>query len=363
MRYLLLFGLLIAASATLPFVRMDKAPRGQPVAPVEITTLGPETAPVPDDAAGPDAPDEIASVSEVTPELAPESRPNPAPEAETGMMLATAFDMAPAAGPDMAVDAAPGMRADLVVEIGPETGPETRAESAQASAVPTGSADLATLPPHMPVPGIAIQAFAYAPFGALAGLFDDAEHDVAANTDAAPAGMLRALAPWAPNGDGMSAGKVDLAAAPAVPPRRAISVNSEPLGPVEDNVASLSLDRQSAPIIIARIDMSDTNPPAIAPAPVAAPEMAAAAPAAPATEPAPAKTGSGGDADLLKVTASALNMREGPSSKHPVVAGLVRGAVAEVIGETQGGWVRVRLQGSQKTGWLFTRYVEKVGGA
>lgn len=361
MRYLLLFGILIAASATLPFVRMDKAPTGQPVAPVEITTLGPETAPVPDEAAGPAAPDEIASVSDVTPEMAPKTRPNPAPEAETGMLLATAFDMTPQDGPDVAADTGP------VAEISAEISPEP----AQDPAMPAPSADLAALPPHMPVPEIAIQAFAYAPFGALARLFDDAERDVAADTDAAPAGMLRALAPWAPNGTGMSAGKVDLAAAPAVNPRRAISVNSDPLGPVEDGVASLSLDRQSAPIIIARIDMTGVNAPAVAPAPVTvvapapvpAPEAAAAAPAAPATKPAPAETASGGDADLLKVTASALNMREGPSSSHPVVAGLVRGAVAEVIGETQGGWVQVRLKGSQKTGWLFTRYVEKVDGA
>jgi len=66
---------------------------------------------------------------------------------------------------------------------------------------------------------------------------------------------------------------------------------------------------------------------------------------------------------MMQVSTQFLNMREGPSSSHPVVTGLTRGQKVEMLDAPQDGWVQVRLDGSGRTGWVFADYLSSVNGA
>ncbi len=310
MRYLLLVGLLIAASFALPYSRLSDTPVGQPVPPVQVATLGA-------------MPDVMALGTDAAPVA---DAPAPAVEVD--------------AGPDVAPDIVPPVAAPVIASL-PMPAPGPAPAPADLSAPAKATADAAPLPPHLPVPAFAVQAFAHLPYVELASLFAGEPRSARLSAEQAAADLMAAIAPQAP----------DIAAAAPPPPaaaRRAPDPNSDPLGPVGERVTSLRLDRNTAPIVIATLNIPDPAP---------------AAPAAPAENTATAPAPADAAPQLLKVTASALNMRAGPSSSHAVVAGLTRGALAEPLGAPRGGWVRVRLHGSDRTGWLFTRYVEKVGGA
>ena len=57
----------------------------------------------------------------------------------------------------------------------------------------------------------------------------------------------------------------------------------------------------------------------------------------------------------IVVDASALNVREGPSTNHPVIAVIPQGTVADILAE-ENDWIQVRLA-SGKVGWVAGRYV------
>jgi uncharacterized protein YgiM (DUF1202 family) len=56
-----------------------------------------------------------------------------------------------------------------------------------------------------------------------------------------------------------------------------------------------------------------------------------------------------------RVNASALNMRDGPSSQHPVTASLAQGTEV-VIAESRDNWVRV-VDPDGRSGWVYAKYL------
>jgi uncharacterized protein YraI len=63
----------------------------------------------------------------------------------------------------------------------------------------------------------------------------------------------------------------------------------------------------------------------------------------------------------LRVTASRLNVREGPGPDNPVVASVARGEILVRLDE-QSGWVKVRTSDGT-VGWVSASYVEPVAPA
>lgn len=65
-----------------------------------------------------------------------------------------------------------------------------------------------------------------------------------------------------------------------------------------------------------------------------------------------------------RVTASSLNVRQGPGAKHKVRAALPRGH-AVTIKEARGGWLSIEAELDGKTirGWVSERYIERGAGS
>lgn len=66
---------------------------------------------------------------------------------------------------------------------------------------------------------------------------------------------------------------------------------------------------------------------------------------------------------LWRVTARRLNIRAGPSARHPVFGSLAGGDTVWVHGPTDGAWLEVRLGVSGLTGFVSRRYLEPVDTA
>ena len=63
-----------------------------------------------------------------------------------------------------------------------------------------------------------------------------------------------------------------------------------------------------------------------------------------------------GDEPLVRVSASSLNVREGPGTSHLVVGSAVRGEILALLEERE-GWVRVRTE-KGLVGWVSAGFVE-----
>ncbi|WP_263335792.1 SH3 domain-containing protein [Albidovulum salinarum] len=63
---------------------------------------------------------------------------------------------------------------------------------------------------------------------------------------------------------------------------------------------------------------------------------------------------------LWRVTARRLNIRAGPSARHPVFGALAGGDTVWVHGPTDGAWLEVRLGIGGRTGFVSRRYMEPV---
>ncbi|MDJ0825221.1 MAG: SH3 domain-containing protein [Rhodobacter sp.] len=61
------------------------------------------------------------------------------------------------------------------------------------------------------------------------------------------------------------------------------------------------------------------------------------------------------------VLARVLNMRSGPSSRTRVVGAMANGEEALLLGETKGGWVKVRAGSDGTEGWVFAKYLGEAG--
>lgn len=78
---------------------------------------------------------------------------------------------------------------------------------------------------------------------------------------------------------------------------------------------------------------------------------------APASAPAEAASAAT-DGPLLRVTGSRVNMRAGPGVANGVVDSLVRGTVAEALGEPVSGWQEIRDVETGLTGFMSSNFLE-----
>jgi hypothetical protein len=66
--------------------------------------------------------------------------------------------------------------------------------------------------------------------------------------------------------------------------------------------------------------------------------------------------------DLREVNGDRVNLRQGPGTDFGVVDQLVRGTVIEVIEVGGDGWVRVRVDGSGRSGWMSDQFLVALNG-
>jgi hypothetical protein len=57
-------------------------------------------------------------------------------------------------------------------------------------------------------------------------------------------------------------------------------------------------------------------------------------------------------ADMRKVTAARVNMRQGPGQNFSVVAKLNNGDEVEILQDPSDGWVKLKVMGSGRIGWM-----------
>ena len=84
----------------------------------------------------------------------------------------------------------------------------------------------------------------------------------------------------------------------------------------------------------------------------AAAEAAARALAPPILRPAAAA-----GADLRVVDADRVNLRDGPGTDYVAIGQLTNGTIAEITEYGTGNWVRVKVQGTDQSGWMSARYL------
>jgi len=64
--------------------------------------------------------------------------------------------------------------------------------------------------------------------------------------------------------------------------------------------------------------------------------------------------------DLRVVTASAVNVRSGPSTDYAVLGRVVEGDITEVVASPNPGWVKIRIEGEGVEGYMAARFLEEV---
>ena len=62
--------------------------------------------------------------------------------------------------------------------------------------------------------------------------------------------------------------------------------------------------------------------------------------------------------DTWYVTGSTVNVRSGPGTGNPVVTQVSLGEAAEVLEEAPNGWLRIRPEGGEATGWISGNFME-----
>lgn len=63
---------------------------------------------------------------------------------------------------------------------------------------------------------------------------------------------------------------------------------------------------------------------------------------------------------VLYVTAVNLNVRSGPSTAYPVVGKLAEGEAALLVGDDEGGWAPIRIEGDGVEGYASAKYLSSV---
>lgn len=63
--------------------------------------------------------------------------------------------------------------------------------------------------------------------------------------------------------------------------------------------------------------------------------------------------------DLREVTGTRVNMRGGPGTIYPILERLSLGNKVEVLSDSGTGWLRLRVQDSQKVGWIAASLISK----
>jgi len=62
---------------------------------------------------------------------------------------------------------------------------------------------------------------------------------------------------------------------------------------------------------------------------------------------------------VVRVTADSLNVRSGPGTNFPIMTEVRRGTLLVVLNRRE-GWVRVKLAGGSRNGWVSSAYVRRV---
>ena len=65
--------------------------------------------------------------------------------------------------------------------------------------------------------------------------------------------------------------------------------------------------------------------------------------------------------DMRRITATRVNVREGPSTDFAVAAQLRQGTVVEVLEISDTNWAKLHLDGG-RTGWMAARFLEGLEG-
>ena len=86
--------------------------------------------------------------------------------------------------------------------------------------------------------------------------------------------------------------------------------------------------------------------------------------AVPAPEPAPAPvavvvTPVAIPADIREITATRVNMRDGPGTTYPILTRLTLGHEVEILDTPGNGWLRLRTLPEQRIGWISASLVSK----
>ena len=64
-------------------------------------------------------------------------------------------------------------------------------------------------------------------------------------------------------------------------------------------------------------------------------------------------------ADIRKITATRVNMRDGPGTTYPVLTRLTLGHEVEILDTPGNGWLRLRTLPEQRVGWISASLVSK----
>ena len=84
--------------------------------------------------------------------------------------------------------------------------------------------------------------------------------------------------------------------------------------------------------------------------------LTGSAPVTPATAPA---TPAPPPADIREITATRVNMRDGPGTTYPVLTRLSLGDEVEILEVLGNGWLRLRTLPEQRIGWIAASLVSK----
>ncbi len=122
------------------------------------------------------------------------------------------------------------------------------------------------------------------------------------------------------------------------------------------NTDTISSDDGTVTIEVTRNDTSTLTAVAPEPAPQpSAPEIALVPVAV-----APVIAAESSSLDLRAVAGTRVNMREGPGTNFGVIDTLTGGTEAEVIEVNADGWARIRLIGTNQTGWMAERLLNPI---
>jgi hypothetical protein len=108
---------------------------------------------------------------------------------------------------------------------------------------------------------------------------------------------------------------------------------------------------------VTQISLETTTQPEVSATPAVVEELVVAV-EEPAVEAEPTPVASA--LDLRAVAGSRVNMREGPGTNYGVIDTLTGGTEAEVIEVNADGWARIRLIGTNQTGWMAERLLNPI---
>ena len=66
--------------------------------------------------------------------------------------------------------------------------------------------------------------------------------------------------------------------------------------------------------------------------------------------------------DIRQVTATRVNLRNGPSTQYNVILKLTQGTRVEILQEPGNGWVKLKVAENGRIGWMASRLLQKLEG-